>query len=135
MIYVPTLSEDGWVSDGKSQGAYLFAHLFESNYSQSSIYKGNISSLAYVFAMYPEDPDHTMSLLQNMLQTYYGRYFSDVTVEIKQQPDPNNTAQVAFYVYLAYTDNNGEQQTLANIIDTTAGNINNVIKVNNTGSF
>lgn len=132
-IYVPTLSEDAWVSDGKLQGSYLISHLLESDYSQTIIYKGKVSSLGYIFSQTPDDPDRTLSAMQNMLKTYFSRYYTDVTVDVKKTVHSDNPNQVDFQLYVAYTDNNGIQQSLSDIIETTSGKINNTIQVNNTG--
>ena len=132
-IYVPTLSPDGWVTDGKLQGAYLMSHLLESDFSQSIIYKGKVTSLGYIFSQTPDDPDATLSALQTALKIYFGRYYSDVTVDITKLVHTDNPSQVDFQLYIAYTDNAGNQRTLSDIIETTNGKINDAITVNNTG--
>lgn len=78
---VPELGAGGWVEDPIEQLNLLFGHMLSADYSQSNIYRGNVTSIQYLIANHQDDPTNLKSAVDAALTEYLGRYFDTVTVE------------------------------------------------------
>jgi hypothetical protein len=134
-LFFPSLSESGWITDSRQIGDYLFAHFFASNYSQTQIYIGQVSSMAYIIATNADDIDKTVSTLQQQLQTYFGRYFSTVTVEIRYFENPEDANKVDLTIYIGYTDSEGNEFTIGRLLSELDSQTYKITKLINTGSL
>lgn len=87
-VSLASLSAKGWISDVPNILDYLMAHFYESEYTQSTLYAGQISNLQYLVQKYGGDPNQFVAALTNTLQVYIGRYFPDgVSLEITHNAD------------------------------------------------
>lgn len=80
---MPELGSGGWVTDPKAMLTLGFSHVIESDYSQSTIYQGKISSIAYIVAAHQNDPYQLKSEMEQLFDTYYGRYFNTVSTNVQ----------------------------------------------------
>lgn len=80
---VPSLSSRGWVSDVIGKMDMLLANFLTSDYSQTELYLGNISSMQYLVKVYGNDPRTFSQELQRKLEDYIGRYFDAVQVKVE----------------------------------------------------
>lgn len=80
---VPSLSSRGWVSDVIGKMDMLLANFLTSDYSQTELYLGNISSMQYLVKVYGSDPRTFSQELQRKLEDYIGRYFDAVQVKVE----------------------------------------------------
>ncbi len=131
--YFPSLSESSWITSSIQKADYLFSHFFESNYSQTEIYKDNVSSFAYLVAIYSEDPDRLVSEVQKTLQNYFGRYFNTVVCEVTWFANKLNTSIIELTIYLTFIDDEGKEYNLSRVLSTTGGKIVSVLNSNNYG--
>lgn len=129
--YVPSLSEDGWVNSPILMGDYLLSHFFLSDFSQTELYNGSISSLPYLITQYQGNISGLLSAVQTTLQQYLSRYFSSVTIETNQVPNPTNSSQIGFSIYVSYVGADGVTYTLDNLIQTMDSKISSIIKTTN----
>lgn len=134
VTHFPGLSETGWLTSGEQIADYMFAHFFESFYSQTQLYPGQVSSFAWAVAQKHDNPAQLATLLRSTLLTYYSRAFNDVTVEVQEGIDQNNASKAFLTVYLAFTDNEGKQHTLSKMITDLNSKTAKVISLNNTGA-
>lgn len=104
---VPSLSQDGWVTDTAMKADYLLAQLFETNYSQSVLYAGAITSFQYLIQKYGDNPAKLIEVSIDKFQTYFQRYFNNVLVEVLVPPDPNDGSASIYKIYLSFDDVNG----------------------------
>ena len=72
---VPSLGSRGWVDDPDTVIDQLFANMLASDFSQSQLYHGEITSLQYIVKKSGHDPRRFCDDLQNALEQYIGRYF------------------------------------------------------------
>lgn len=131
--FFPSLSETGWVTGPTQIADYLFSHFLESDYSQSFVYKDNVSSFAWVMATEQGNTSRIESLMQRTLTTYFGRYFSNVVVRVSHEEDPADPARLILTIAVDFTDKDGVQYNLGRLLNTINGKITNVIAINNDG--
>ncbi len=131
--YVPSLSEDGWVNSPELMGDYLLSHFFVSDYSQTQIYLGTVSSLPYIVQQYQDDLSGLLPVVQSALSSYLSKYFVNVIVEVNAAPNPTGSSQVGFSIYVSYQGADGNTYYLNKIIETMNSKISGIININNNG--
>lgn len=131
--YVPTLSEDAWVSDAKQKADYLMAHFFLSDYSQTQLYVGKVSSLPWVIQSTQGNMMQTVLQLQQTLETYFGRYFDNVVVDVVDQT-PTDSSSAEIVLYIAFTDpETGATHTVNEVLRERNGIFSRIASISNTG--
>jgi hypothetical protein len=130
---VPSLSEDGWVNTPSLMGDYLISHFFVSDYSQTQLYLNQVSSFPYLIQKYQNDLPGLFTAIQTTLNTYLGRYFSSVTVEASQYPNPTNSGSIGINLFVSYVGSDGVTYNLNKIIQIVNSKIENIINLNNNG--
>lgn len=133
-IVMPSLSEDGWVEYAGSQLDYAFSHFFLSDYSQTYIYTGAVSSFAWVLEESNGDYLKCQNLLTVTLQNYLNRYFKSTTIDCNVKPSLTNPSQGEIYLYVSVVDHQGKEYVLGKMITYADNQTVNVIKINNYGS-
>jgi hypothetical protein len=103
---LPTLTDDGILEDDRLKSVKLFEYFLVSEYSQSTIFFGDISSLKYLIAEYSDDYSTLTNEIQNTLTKLYNRYFdhSDVTCVLKNQDDQTNAFDL--FIEIEITNDN-----------------------------
>jgi hypothetical protein len=79
-IKVPTLTAAGWVENIGPKTDQLIAYFLSSQYSQSNLYRRNITSLDHILAKYGEDPLTVRQEVTTALEKYLERFFDAVSV-------------------------------------------------------
>lgn len=133
-IFYPSLSPDAWITNTSSQVDLMFSHFFASDYSQSYIYESKVSSFAWVLQQAQGDISYTCTLLRSTLQTYFGRFFQTVTVEVKEDETTSNSSAAAINIYVQVTDHTGAQVTLGKVINNLGTKLQTIINLNNYGT-
>jgi hypothetical protein len=130
---VPSLSEDGWVNTPSLMGDYLISHFFVSDYSQTQLYLNQVSSFPYLIQKYQNDLPGLLTAIQTTLNTYLGRYFSNVVVEASQYPNPTNSGSIGINLFVGFTGSDGVSYNLSKIIQIVNSKIESIINLNNNG--
>jgi hypothetical protein len=90
---LPSLSDEGFISNKEVIIAKLFKYFLASNYSQSNTFYGDISSLSYIIATnIPNDKMRTD--LETTLIKLYGRYFDSVDFNVNIETDNTDVAKI-----------------------------------------
>lgn len=79
---VPSLGSRGWVDDPDTLIDQLFANMLTTDFSQSQLYSGNLTSLQYLVKTSGHDPQVFCTDLQETLERYLGRYFDLVQAKV-----------------------------------------------------
>jgi len=79
---LPTLDDTGWLQDPKLLAGKLFKYFKNSQYSQSTIYYGSITSFDKIVKEYYDNDDLLKEELESSLKTLYLRYYDKVDVEV-----------------------------------------------------
>ena len=118
---VPALSADGWVQSSKERADYLLSHFYLSDYSQTHLYTGNVSSLSYLMTTYGHDKYLLQTNLQRTLQDYFVRYnFKNVIVDITIEEESPDSNKQMLKIYMGFTDEDGQDITMENVFLTSS---------------
>tara|TARA_A200000159_G_scaffold164811_1_gene196461 strand:+ start:758 stop:1159 length:402 start_codon:yes stop_codon:yes gene_type:complete len=127
---LPTLTVDGFVHSVPQTCDYLLAYFFLSQYSQSNLYYGKISSLAYIIQENGHDEQTMLLRIQSTLTTLFNRYFDSVEVSANITRDEDNEAQYEIVTELIVrrgdiSYNVGRQVSLINSVVQNIAELNN----------
>ena len=105
---VPTLSTQGWVTDLGGKIDMLLAHFFLSDYNQTYLYPGRVTSLPELVQRCGGDARELVVLLRRALMDYLTRYYPSVTVEASipsEDVDPSSRVELTLRISI----NDGDQ--------------------------
>ena len=129
---VPQLSKVGWIQDDLTGASVLLAQCFESNFSQSHVYKGSVTSLSYNLHIGSGSVDETVTSLQKSLYRYFDNYFTDVEVDVSE-PDGDLSGKASIDLYVGFSDNKGVKYTLRDVLQIEGGVLTGVLNYSNYG--
>ena len=129
--YLPTLSEDAWVTDSTAQVDYLFSHFFLSDYSQTQLYVGKVSSLPWIIQEGQGNMQRTTELLQQTLMKYFSRYFTRVTIEVTDSTPESAGSKAEITIYVNVTDREGKEIVLGKLIHLLNSKVSEIISISN----
>lgn len=132
-IVLPALSEDAWVFTDQKQADYLFSHFFLTNYSQTQLYLRQVTSFAWIIQNNLGNMSKTQAEVQGALETYFGRFFPQVDVEVMAKPHAEKEDQFELYIYLSFTGKDGNNYNLAKLARIQGSKIKSVVNLNNYG--
>lgn len=130
-IVYPSLSEDGWVSSGIKIGDNLFSCFLISDYSQSYIYSGLISSFPWILQETQNDMSRTISLTQQTLSDYFSRYFNNVIVEVMEIDNLTDPSKGQISIYVKYSDSDNKEYVLGKMLEIADLTVKKIIDINN----
>ena len=90
---LPSLSDEGFITNKEVIIAKLFKYFLASNYSQSNTFYGDISSLNYIIATNTPN-DKMRADLETTLIKLYGRYFDSVDFNVNIETDNTDVAKI-----------------------------------------
>ena len=123
---LPTLSEEGFVTNKNVLIGKLFKYFLASNYSQSNTFYGDISSLNWIIAN--NIPDEKLKAdLETALVKLYGRYFDKVNFTISIDTDETDVAQVCIEGVIQDEDNTYTLSKVVAVQGTTIVNFENLL--------
>ncbi len=79
---VPTLSGRGWLRSPAEKVDQILSWFYVSDYSQSELFRGNITSFAYLVQRYGSDKNQLTSRTESTLESYFKRYLPGTIVEV-----------------------------------------------------
>lgn len=85
-VVVPCLGSLGWTSDLKNKFDLLLGHFFVSDYKQTHLYYGNVSSLPRIMEQAGNLLDPALAMVKDALDAYLRRYYDSVNVETSVAP-------------------------------------------------
>lgn len=128
---MPTLSEDGWVTNPQSVADYLFAHFFLSDRSQSQIFEEQISSFQWILATTQNAMPDTIAQTRSTLTTYFSKYFNNVVVEVQEVPNEKEPSKAQLSIYINFTDSTGKSHNFGKLMPITETKTAEVISILN----
>jgi nucleotide-binding universal stress UspA family protein len=131
-IPVPSLSASGWVIEIAEKADKLMANFFASDYSQSNIYKGSITSLAYMVREWSKDTYTLSTNMERELFNYLSRYFEEVQVDVSVSEETVSGQGTVLSIELdVIVVENGQRYSLGHLITTMDSQVIEIIKTNN----
>lgn len=130
---LPTLSADSYVTDTEHMCDYLLSHIYLTNYSQSELFYGDITSIAKIIHDNNNNLSSTINELSKALNTYFTRYFPIAIVEVVQKASnaTSGSGMVELELYINVTDSSGMEYNLARLFNINNGKLLSVTKVIN----
>lgn len=130
-VAIGTLGPDGWVTSPVKKFEYAIAHFFASEYSQTHLFKGYISSLPWIVQDTQGDMLRFCSAIESTLTSYLSTMFSNVVVEAAEvATDKQFIGEVRLYVQV--TDSDGTVLNLGKILRTENGLIREIVDIVNS---
>ena len=129
----PTLDTDSWVKTSIKVADYLFSHFFLADYSQTSIFIGQVSSFAWILQHYQSDMSQIMTQTQQTLSNYFSKQFDEVEVQIDEIPNPDSINDHKLSLFLTFKDQDGITHNLERIIKYQGLKVTEIISVLNQG--
>lgn len=129
---VPSLSSDGWVTSTSHQADYLISYFFTSQYSQTYLYHGQISSFPWILQTYKNDMFALKEQTKAALTRLFGNYFPKVEIEVGTKEEDDGKYSITIVIIV--TDNEGKEFSVGRLADVLDAKIVKIQNLNNTGS-
>src|SRR5574343_1210399 len=131
MLLLPTVSESGWVRDPVSIFDRLLSYMIVSDYSQTNLYRGNITSIPKILQQHQGNiTDMTIALGDN-IGRYLGRYYKTASAEALDITEDINDSKVTLSLYVKVTDYYNQSHVLSRMIEKQNGIVKKIININN----
>lgn len=128
---LPTLTASGWVSNIAEKADSAMAYYFTSDFSQSNIWAGQITSLPYEVQLNNSNPQELRLAIEADMKTYLGRYFDTVTCNVSTDlPAADDPTRINVTLDVIVTEG-GINYSLGRLIQTVNGKIVSVANINN----
>lgn len=119
---LPHLSVEGFIESSQILMIKIFEHFLASDYSQSTTYVGNVSSMKYILFNHKDNLELNR-VLTNTLEELYGRYFPNVEVTVIIDESDLSTDKISIDVLTI--DSLGVENRLSKAVTTMNNNIVN----------
>lgn len=128
---IPTLSEDGWVTNPIKIADYLFSYFFTSEYSQTYLFNNKIASLPYIIQDTQGDLNRLSGDVTNWLKLLFSNYFVNINIEANTTQDPKNPNNYQLTILVEFTDADGKSYSLGRLLEVNDLIVQKIIKQNN----
>lgn len=128
---VPSLGGTGWVTEIAERADKLTSYFFISDYSQSTLYEGNITSLPWLIQQFGQDETALVRETREALQVYFGRYFEQVQVDVSTQVDDSEAPGTINMRIDVTVYENGQKYSLGRLVSSLDSKITKIITLNN----
>ena len=130
-ILYPSLSEDGWVSSPEKTADYLMSTFLVSDYSQTYLYKGLVSSLPWILQDNQGNIARACTAVRDTLNTYFSRYFNNVVVEVNEVENTESPTKGQMSIYVKFADKTGKEHVLGKLLKLADSIVESIITINN----
>jgi hypothetical protein len=131
---VPTIGTQDFITDSANKFAQLFTDFLVSDYNQTYLYPGEVTSAPYLVQQAGSDENAQVRIFQDALSKYFRRYYDDVSVTVTASDLKDSTLQggTNLAVVIQLTENL-TQVTYGRMITTANNLITNVTNLINYG--
>lgn len=127
----PSLSTDGWIEAPLPKLDALITDFGYSEYSQSTLYHGRVSSLPYIIKANQGDPAGTSRDVIQSLTNYLLRYYENARVESQVVPDSTSASKVGITLNVTVYDKTGSEIRLSRLLEYSGSKLMNYIAISN----
>lgn len=114
---LPALSITGWAKAPEEKAYYMFAHFYESQKNQTTIYGTNVTNLQWLVSMYGDDPAEFAGQVRVALTNYLGRYFDQVEVDVTHDSGPQNPGTKVNFTVASNVYENGVRYSFGHLVE------------------
>lgn len=129
--YIPSLSEQGWVTDPAKILNHQVAYYILTDTGQSLAFQGNLTSLPHAYFEFINDPEGMADRIINDLQKVLGRYFQEV--EVTCETKALTESRYGILLYVAVLSEENTKVELSRVINMGTSGLRKVIEVANYG--
>ena len=101
---MPTLSSKGYIYTPEEIIDHALAYALLSNASQSPMFRGSITSLQELIQRTQGDRIALQGQADTMFNSYFSRYFDDVSTEVAVLDDPDDGRKLRLRIYISVRD-------------------------------
>lgn len=130
---MPSLSEDGWITDADKMLDYLFSYYLLTDTQQSHLFKDEIISLPKTYFEYINNPSGMASAVRADLNRLLERYFTNVDISCFNKIAPDSSGMYYLFISASVIDKDGAKHEINKITQLREGRSLQVIKYNNYG--
>ena len=134
-VALPSLGEDGWIFSGMRQADALMAHFLASDYSQSYIHAGTVSSFGWLIARYNSTPQQLVVETPKLLTTLFQRYFNNVVAEAWDSTDPTSPSKFILSIYVQFQDAKGKTGNISQLVQINGSKFEILRRIINDGEI
>jgi hypothetical protein len=132
IIPVPTLSTQGFVRDSSGKFDFLLSHYFLSDYNQTYLYYGRVSSLPRIIERSGSDIGALLTDLKQNLFDYLAKYYDSVSVDVNTTTDivrdPRTDLELRVIISVA---EDGKQTVFGRLLRSENSKLTDIVKLNN----
>lgn len=134
VIPVPVMGTQSLVSDSANKFFQLMSDLYVSDYNQTQLYPGNVTSLARLIQQAGTDGNKAATIIQSALSVYFSRYYDGCRVDVTVEDDVNSGRQDQLVLRLKIgVQEQGVNQVYDYMVKSTNSMLDELIRINNTG--
>ena len=85
-----TLDPEGFIKDPAAIASKLTIYFYLANYSQSTIHRGSVASLAWLIARHADNPTQLCAAIETTLSKYLAQWFDEADVHVSVE-NPNDS--------------------------------------------
>lgn len=128
---IPSLSEQGWITESKKILNNLVSYYILTDAAQSLAYQNNLINLPETYYKYINDPDGMASAVTRDLESLLSRYFQmvDVETETKDLGD----SRYAILIYASVVDDTNTKIELSRVTQIDSTGLRRIVEINNRG--
>lgn len=125
-VYLPTLGPDGWVPPSQKMLDGLVAHIYCSDFSQSTLFYNAVTSVAKIIKTNQSKIEEAARDFEQSLVRYLSAYFKDVQLSVRPIDTNDSILNGELAIVGEVTDNDGVTYTLKAAL-TSKGSIGKVV--------
>lgn len=96
MEKIHTLTSAGLLSNKRQVASEVFRQFFNSSFTQSWLYRGNITSYKHIRMLTRNNPEEQAYKIQEALNKLYGRYFESANVIVGYEETEDSNYRLLF---------------------------------------
>ena len=124
-VYYPTLSEEAWADTPGKIADVMMSHFLTSDYSQSYVFAGYVSSFPHILATNHGNVPSTVTATRTVLEAFFSHYFDKVNVEVVDiTKDDDSRARLRIAVDFTHSD--GKTYSLGGLLQTNGTIFENI---------
>lgn len=127
---IGSLSTEGWLKELAVKADRLLSYFFISEYSQTELYPGQISSLPYLIKQYGSNEEELRTQVSRQLQTYLSRHFEQVDVTASTNVISETDYRLELRLNITVYDNN-VQYNLGRLVQSVNSKVLSIVTINN----
>ena len=128
---VPSLSEQGWISDSYKILNNTVSYYILTDAAQSLMFEGNLISLPETYYKYINQPVEMASAVKTDLEKMLSRYFS--VAEVNTEAKALSDSKYAILLNAAAVTEDGTRIELSKVVEISTTGLRKNIEMNNYG--